>query len=60
MPLEKGKSNKVVQGNIREMLRSYVSTGQIGNTKPTSMKQARSIAAAAAYSAAGRHRKSRS
>jgi hypothetical protein len=54
MPLRKGKGQKVISGNIKEMLHSYKQSGKIGNTKPKSMKKARQIAAAAAYSSARR------
>ena len=54
MPLKKGKGQKVVSSNIREMLHSWKKTGKIGNTKPKSMKKAMAIANAAAYSSARR------
>jgi hypothetical protein len=34
MPLKRGKSQKVVSGNIGEMVRSYSKTGKIGASKP--------------------------
>jgi hypothetical protein len=60
MPLQKGKSKTVIQANIREMLRAYATTGQIGNTSPTSMKKAKAIAVAAAYHNAGKTTRARS
>lgn len=48
MPLKPGKSNKVVSGNISEMVRSYEKKGTIGTSKPSSkakaIKQATAIA----------------
>uniref|UniRef100_A0A6M3XI99 Uncharacterized protein n=1 Tax=viral metagenome TaxID=1070528 RepID=A0A6M3XI99_9ZZZZ len=40
MPLKKGKSKKTIQGNIKELIGSYESTGKIGNSKPKSKKKA--------------------
>lgn len=50
MPLKSGKSSKVRSENIAELLDSFKKKGTIGNTKPGSMKKAREIAAAIAYS----------
>ena len=51
MPLKRGKSQKVVSGNIGEMVRSYSKTGKIGASKPKSkdkaIKQATAIVAQA-------------
>ena len=49
MPLKPGHGRKTIQGNIKELLHAYKSTGKIGNTKPGSMAHARRIAAAIAY-----------
>ena len=47
MPLSKGKGH--VHENIRELVRSFKEKGSIGNTKPGSMRKAKSIASAIAY-----------
>jgi hypothetical protein len=39
MPLKRGKSQKVVSGNIGEMVRSYSKTGKIGASKPKSKEK---------------------
>jgi hypothetical protein len=52
MPLKPGGARETISGNIAEMLRSWKRTGKIGNTSPRSMKEARRIAAAAAYTKA--------
>jgi len=57
MPLKKGKSKKVISGNIEEMLKSFKKSGMIGNTKPKSMKHAQRIASAAAYSTSRKRKK---
>jgi hypothetical protein len=54
MPLRTGKSKKTIGANIGEMLHKFKMSGSIGNTHPGSTKKARQIAAAAAYSKAGR------
>ena len=59
MPLKKGKSNKVVSSNIKELVESYKSKGSIGTSKPASVGAAVKQAAAIAYSKAGRSRKGR-
>lgn len=57
MPLRKGKSQKIISSNIREMIDSWKETGKIGNTKPKSMAQAIRIASAAAYTTARKPQK---
>jgi hypothetical protein len=52
MPLHQGRSAKVRSSNIAEVLTAYKETGKIGNTKPSSMRHAKRIAAAIAYSKA--------
>jgi hypothetical protein len=57
MPLKPGKSQKVVSGNIGEMVGSYKKTGKIGTSKPESKKKAIKQATAIALSKAGKSRK---
>ena len=57
MPLNKGKSQKVVSGNIGEMVSAYKKTGKIGASKPESNKKAIAQATAIALSEAGKSRK---
>jgi hypothetical protein len=57
MPLKKGKSQKTISANIREMIDTWKQTGKIGNTRPRSMAQAIRIASAAAYDKAGKSTK---
>jgi hypothetical protein len=59
MPLKKGKSQKVISGNIGEMISSYKKTGKIGTSKPENKGAAIKQAAAIAYSTAGKSRKMR-
>lgn len=54
MPLKAGKTRKAISSNISEMVRGYKETGRIGRTRPRSVKHAQKIAAAAAYSKAGK------
>lgn len=56
MPLKSGRSDKVIQENIRELVSAYEETGKIGNTRPRSKKDAIRIATAIAYDKAGRSR----
>ena len=52
MPLKKGTSQATIGSNIAECIRSYKSTGKIGNTTPRNLAHARKICAAAAYTTA--------
>jgi len=52
MPLKNGKSRKVFNSNIEELLHSYKEDGTIGTSHPKSMKQAQKQAVAIAYSKA--------
>jgi len=56
MPLKSGSSDKTVQKNIRELMKSYKKTGKIGSSKPISNEKARKQAVAIAYSKAGKSR----
>jgi hypothetical protein len=56
MPLKRGSSQATISANIEEMIDEYKHGGKIGNIRPTSMKKARQVAAAAAYRKAGRSR----
>lgn len=49
MPLKAGKSKKVRQANIKEVIGSYEKTGKIGTSKPKSKKKAIKQAVAIAY-----------
>jgi hypothetical protein len=57
MSLKRGKSQKVVSGNIGEMVRSYSKTGKIGASKPKSKEKAIKQATAIALAEAGKSRK---
>jgi flavin-binding protein dodecin len=52
MPLKKGKSKKVINSNIEELLHNYKKDGIIGTSHPKSMKKAQKQAVAIAYSKA--------
>lgn len=57
MPLRRGRSKQVIGLNIAEAMRSYKSSGKIGNARPSTAQKARRMAAAMAYRTAGRSRK---
>lgn len=57
MPLKKGRSNKVVSGNISEIVRDYEKSGTIGTSKPKSKDKAVKQAVAIALSTAGKSKK---
>ena len=56
MPFAKGRSQATISKNIAECIRSYKSSGKIGNTTPKSLKHAVKICSAAAYTSARRSR----
>jgi len=60
MPLKRGKTQKIISGNIGEMISSYKKTGKIGTSTPENKGAAIKQAAAIAYSTAGKPRKMRS
>lgn len=49
MPLIKGSSQKTIGENIAELIRTFKSSGKIGNIKPKSMAHAQQIARAIAF-----------
>jgi hypothetical protein len=57
MPLKKGKSNKVISFNIKELVDAYKTKGKIGTSKPASKAKAIKQAVAIAYSKAGKGNK---
>lgn len=57
MPLKKSGSAGALRSNIAEMIKSYHSTGKIGNSKPSSIAKARKQAIAAAYTNKERYTK---
>ena len=52
MPLKNGKSKKVINSNVEELLHEYKQTGTIGTSHPKSMGKAQKQAVAIAYSKA--------
>lgn len=56
MPLQKGRSNKTVSTNVKELVHSYESKGNIGASHPASKKAAVKQAVAIALKKAGRSR----
>jgi hypothetical protein len=59
MPIKKGRSDKVVSGNISEIVRDYDKSGTIGKSKPASKAKAIKQAVAISLSTAGRSKKMR-
>jgi hypothetical protein len=59
MPLNKGRSKKVVSQNIRELLKAYRASGRIGSSRPQSLRKAQKQAVAIALKKAGRSRRQR-
>lgn len=57
MPVKKGQSNKIVSGNISEIVRDYEKSGTIGKSKPASKEKAVKQAVAIALSTAGKSKK---
>ena len=58
MPLKRGKSDKVVSENIKELMDEYKhGNGKIGNNRPTSAKKAQKMAVAIALRKAEKSRK---
>lgn len=57
MPLKKGKSQKTVSKNIREMMSAYDKKGSIGTSSPKSKGAAQKQAVAIALKSAGKSRK---
>ena len=52
MPLQKGKSKKVISSNIKELLHKFKQDGAIGTSHPKSMEKAQQQAVAIAYTEA--------
>jgi len=52
MPLKSGKSKKVIQKNVEELIDTYKDKGKIGTSKPRSKAKAIKQAVAIAYSKA--------
>jgi hypothetical protein len=57
MPIKKGKSDRVVSGNISEIVKGYEKSGSIGTSKPKSKAKAVKQAVAISLSTAGRPKK---
>lgn len=57
MPLKKGRSNKVVSGNISEIVKDYENSGTIGTSKPKTKSRAIKQAVAISLSKAGKSQK---
>jgi hypothetical protein len=56
MPLKNGRSDKTVKSNIRTEMHTFVKTGRIGTSHPTSKGAAVKQAVAIAMNKAGRSR----
>jgi len=57
MPLKKGRSNKAMSSNIKEMVDSWKQNGKIGTSSPANKKKAIKQAVAIAYRKSGRSRR---
>lgn len=56
MPLKKGKSQKVISENIREIIHNWEKDGKIGNIRVKSKKRALKMAVAIALKSANKSR----
>lgn len=54
MPLKKGKTDKIISKNIKELMGSYKDDGKIGTSKPQSKKKAQKQSVAIALQSAGK------
>lgn len=54
MPLKKGKSRKVVSGNVKKLVHDYQRKGKIGASRPASKKKAIKQAVAISLKKAGK------
>jgi len=59
MPLKRGKSEKTLRYNIRELMHSWKRKGKIGNVKPKSAAHARRVAVAIAFDVKRKSRRKR-
>jgi hypothetical protein len=57
MPLKKGSGQKVISGNVGEMVSKYKKSGSIGTSKPKGKKAAVKQAVAIALTTAGKSKK---
>jgi hypothetical protein len=57
MPLKKGRSDKTVGSNIKQLVHEFEDSGRIGASHPASKKKAIKQAVAIALTKAGRSRK---
>jgi len=57
MPLKKGKSQKVISENIRELVHNWEKDGKIGNLRIKSRKKAIKVAVAIALKMAGKSKR---
>jgi len=57
MPLKKGKTNKVISENIRELVHNWEKDGKIGNLRIKSRKKAIKVAVAIALKMAGKSKR---
>lgn len=60
MPLKRGKSNKTISSNVKELVDTYKAKGKIGTSHPKNKKAAIKQAVAISYRQAGRSRKMKS